>query len=301
MTYSDDPATPAAPFTGDGSVFDQPDVVLTLPTTTERVVDTQSGFLLVVRRMGDRLVLACKRRVGTPPSSAILLTPDESIKLSKVLAASLNGLEDSAGSGLSPATTMAAAITGGRRRLPFSAPQTRRGGMVERLRRVVLPVLAVGAVFGAGLYTARLMDHSTKPAAAPAAKLDALAPANVDKFARTFVAEMLDFNPDTYRSSQLRAMATMSPELVDKYSQETNFPLMPAQLKKLPQGTSVNVDRIEQQRTGPDTAMAEISAQLVHSDSKLASPVKLKLNLAVDADGNIQVTNQADLSGAQAK
>jgi hypothetical protein len=293
MSYSDDPATPAAPFTGDGSVFDQPDVVLTLPTTTERVVDTQSGFLLVVRRLGDRLVLACKRRVGTPPSSAILLTPDESVKLSKVLAASLNGLEDSAGSGSSSAAT-----TGGRRRLPFSAPQQRRGGMLERLRLIVLPVLAVGSVFTAGLFTARLTDHSTKPAAAPAAPVSGLASANIDKFARSFVAEMLDFNPETYRSSQLRAMAAMSPELVDKYAQETNFPLTPAQLKKLPQGTTVVVDRIDQQRTGPDTAMVEISAQLVHTDSKLASPVKLKLNLALDAEGAIQVTNQADLSGS---
>ncbi len=87
MSFSDDHASQAAPFFGDetGEIFDAPDVVFESPTTTERVVDTQSGFLVVIKRVDSRLALSVKRRLGTPPVSSILLTPDESLKLSKIL------------------------------------------------------------------------------------------------------------------------------------------------------------------------------------------------------------------------
>src|SRR6185369_11257756 len=92
--YSEDSASSAAPFYGDQSIFDQPDVMLQAPTTNERVVDTQSGFLVVIKRFNERLALSCKRRVGTPPTSNVLLTPDESLKLSKILASATVGMED---------------------------------------------------------------------------------------------------------------------------------------------------------------------------------------------------------------
>jgi hypothetical protein len=87
LSFSDDHASQAAPFFGDetGEIFDAPDVVFESPTTTERVVDTQSGFLVVIKRVDSRLALSVKRRLGTPPVSSILLTPDESLKLSKIL------------------------------------------------------------------------------------------------------------------------------------------------------------------------------------------------------------------------
>ncbi|MBX9725245.1 MAG: hypothetical protein K2X81_27825, partial [Candidatus Obscuribacterales bacterium] len=90
MSFSDDPSSPAAPFSGDnsGQIFDMPDMVAESPTTTERVLDTQSGFLVVVKRLGDKLALSVKRQIGTPPSSSIALTPDETVKLSKILASS---------------------------------------------------------------------------------------------------------------------------------------------------------------------------------------------------------------------
>src|SRR5262249_40371760 len=90
MSFSDDHASPAAPFSGDntGDIFNAPDMVLNSPTTVERVVDTQSGFLVVVRRLDERHALMVRRRLGTPPSSSIVLTPDESLKLSRILAGS---------------------------------------------------------------------------------------------------------------------------------------------------------------------------------------------------------------------
>jgi hypothetical protein len=87
LNYSDDYSTPAASFSGDdtGAIFDAPDVVRQSPTTNERVVDTQSGYLVVIKRSDSKIALSVKRRIGTPPSSAIYLTPDESLKLSAIL------------------------------------------------------------------------------------------------------------------------------------------------------------------------------------------------------------------------
>ncbi len=292
MTYSEDSATPAAPFSGDGSIFDHPDILLQAPTTNERVVDTQSGFLLVIKRMGERLALTCKRRVGTPPSSVILLTPDEGLKLSKILASSIIGLDDSAednGNRL---------LAFGRRRFPFT-PQTAPKKAVGSLdapksfklaAAVVGIVIMVGGSYAVGKYTAAPV--------ATAVQIDPLSVKNVDTFVRGFVSDMLDFNPDTYRISQVHAMSYMSPELLEKYWNETNFPLSRRQLKGLPQGTTVMITRIGQEKIDPTTTSADIYAQVVHSESKISSPVRIKLKLGVSPDNLIKVLEQEDLTAA---
>jgi hypothetical protein len=94
MQYPDDKREPEpSSFFSDGSggIFDahdlDPSMIWQSPTTHERVVDTQSGFLVVLKRgESERLLLSVKRRLGTPPSSSIALTPDECLKLSKILA-----------------------------------------------------------------------------------------------------------------------------------------------------------------------------------------------------------------------
>lgn len=291
MTYFEDSATPAAPFSGDGSIFDHPDVLLQSPTTNERVVDTQSGFLLVIRRMGERAALSCKRRIGTPPSSSILLTPDESIKLSKILSSSIIGLEDSA-----PDEFAARLAPVGRRRFPFvGTSNARKQNTLRKVASafkiggiVVAVVLALGGVFALGRVTA---GSGTAVRAQ-----DALSVTSVDKFARTFVSEMLDFNPDTYRVSQVQAMSFMSPELLGKYWTETNFPLTRRQLKSLPQGTTVMINRIGQEHTEAGTATADIYAELVRAESKLSSPVHIKLKLGVTPENTIKVIEQEDLT-----
>jgi hypothetical protein len=296
MTYFDDPTTPAAPFAGDQSGLDYPDVLLQSPTTTERVVDTQSGFLLVVKRMGERLALSCKRRVGTPPSSAILLTPDESVKLSKILAHSITGLEDSLlGDDGMPRVSMQ---TGGRRRFPFIANSPAKKQNVWKKfagpAKIGVAVLAVSTICGATFFAGKYVGSSNPMGSA--ASTDALATANVDKFSRRFVSQMLDFNPDSYKLSQVQAMSSMSSELLEKYWKETNFPLSRRQLKSLPQGTTVMITRIAQERSGPTESSADIYAQMVRSDSKLSSPVHIKLKLGVSEENAIRVLDQEDLT-----
>ena len=88
MSSSDDFASPNARFSGDDSsqFLDLPDVVRQSPLTLERVVDTQSGFLVVLKQIERKIALSVKRRVGTPPTSIIAFTPDESLQLSVILA-----------------------------------------------------------------------------------------------------------------------------------------------------------------------------------------------------------------------
>jgi hypothetical protein len=297
MTYFDDPTTPAAPFSGDQSGLDYPDHVLQSPTTTERMVDTQSGFLLVVKRMGERLALSCKRRVGTPPTSAILLTPDESVKLSKILAHSLSGLEDSL-HGDDAMPRIPSTAPGGRRRFPFVAesPAKKQAAMrrVMAPAKIAIAIAVLGTICGGAFFAGKQFGGGTTHGAAVAA--DALSMTNVDRFSRRFVSEMLDFNPDTYKLSQVQAMAAMSPELLEKYWKETNFPLSRRQLKALPEGTTVMITRISQERVGPTEMNADIYAQLVRSDSKLSSPVHIKLKLGVSEENTIRVLEQEDLS-----
>ena len=77
-------------FSGDdsGQIFEVSDVIPNRYSITERIVDTQSGFIVNLKNIDGRIALSVKRRLGTPPGSAILFTPDESLKLSKILASS---------------------------------------------------------------------------------------------------------------------------------------------------------------------------------------------------------------------
>lgn len=294
MSYSDDPTSAPAPFSGDGGVFDHPDVLLQSPLTAERVVDTQSGFLVVVRKLEERLGLSFKRRVGTPPTSSILLTPDESLKLSRILAGSLAGMSDSGDDSISGSQmpgrrrlTLGSLNVGGSR--PTRTPAKQRAAWPLMALLAVL-VLGAGAVlgFGAGAQFAR-------PAAKPALS-DPLASAKIDRFVRMFVADMLDFNPETYKISQIQAMSYMSGDLLQKYWDETNFPLTRRQLRALPQGTTVIIERIALERTDAQTADTDIYAQMVKPGTKISSPVHLKLKLGVNPDGNILVLEQEDLT-----
>lgn len=297
MPYSEDPSSPAAPFTGDGSIFDYPDAILEAPTTNERVVDTQSGFLVVIKRMGDRMALSCKRLVGTPPTSTVLLTPDESLKLSKILASSIAGLEDSAESGLAHS---ARAQLGGRRRFPFTGATS--SGRKPTARQAKRPVMVAGivAVVGVVLATGFGIGYQVAPGKASGAVADSepLSAVKIDKFARLFVSDMLDFNPETYKLSQIQAMSYMSPELVEKYWKETNFPLTRRQLKSLPQGTTVMINKIAQEPVGEDGLSVRIFADLVRPDSKMTNPVHIRLKIGLGEDGNIQVLEQEDITAA---
>ena len=81
MTYSSDDYTSSsqsqAPFAGDqtGDIFQSEDnVVAQSPVTSVRMVETQSGFLVVLKDVEERVSLSVKRKIGTPPASQVLLT-----------------------------------------------------------------------------------------------------------------------------------------------------------------------------------------------------------------------------------
>jgi hypothetical protein len=301
MTYSEDSASSAAPFSGDQSIFDHPDVMLQAPTTNERVVDTQSGFLVVIKRTGERLALSCRRRVGTPPTSNILLTQDESLKLSKILTSATTGMEDEDDS---PSGARARFNVDGRRRFAFADlnPPKRNTAGTKFSKPFSKPLVIAGMVVialvlvlaGFGISN----QMSAKNAALVQAQSDPLSPGKIESFSRMFVADMLDFNPDTYKISQVQAMSYMSPELLEKYWKETNFPLTRRQLRTLPQGTTLMINKITQEKLGDNSASVDIYADLVRVETKTGSPVHIKLKLARNNEGGIRVLEQEDLTAA---
>jgi len=84
MGLSGDQTPPSPPSFGDESdIFAVSD---TLPLSAgQRVVDTQSGFLIVVRSAGPVTQISFRRQLGTPPKTSVDLTPDETVKLAHIL------------------------------------------------------------------------------------------------------------------------------------------------------------------------------------------------------------------------
>ncbi len=325
MTFSDDYAST---FSNDesGDIFDAPDLVRQSPTTTERVVDTQSGFLVVIKRVDSRLSLSVKRRIGTPPASSILLTPDESVKLSKILGSAgtqyrsstrVGGVhsaspdvdewlaskeiddssdeEPDAGPSRDPhsRTFSARRPRSTRRRVgtPAKLPLKLIGTIAACL--VILPIIAIS---GYKAMTARHTAPVAAEAQKPAVDVEAVEAERVNKFARTFVSDMLDFNPSTYKVSQIHAMANMSPELLDKYWNETHFPLSTEQLKASPQGMTLMITKVDQERLGELSRKVDIFAELVSPNNKLSNPVHLELKVETGDNGQLRVLEQKDLT-----
>lgn len=291
MSTLDGQGSSAAPFSGDesGSIFNNPDVVTESPTTSERVVDTQSGFLLIVRRAQERLALSLKRRIGTPPTSAILLTPDESVQLSKILA---DAWRPAKGSTLSnDAESLVSNM--GRGNLKGIA----RGDYGTKVNQGTRPIVLVMVVlalfnFAAGSF-AGYFAHTGAPAktmVASAVSSDAL-----NLFSRQFVANLLDFNTDTYKMSQIRAMAAMTPELMNTYWTDTEFPLSKEKLG----GTSkLEISKVDCQKLDDHNAITDVKGSMVQANGGKASPVHLMLKLTIDNENQIHVAEQTDLAAS---
>jgi len=344
VSYSDDYATTS-------TANDAQDPIADSPVTAERVVDTQSGFLVVIKRLEARLALSVKRRLGTPPSSSILLTQDESLQLARILSDNgvgeqelptpgrkknfardidnwINTLSskpavaeeqpESAGE-LNAYNQLDQYETGqseGLERSPASrwdkfmmdepTPESRRAARKRKRPTISIPpgaiklaaglavTLVVVAIAGTVISTFKAPDKSEPKqdvlAAAP------LSDTKVDKFARAFVSNMLDFNPATYLMSQVQAMAVMKPELLENYWTETNFPLSKRQLAGLPQNQTVLITKVTQERLNETTKDVDIYAELVSADNKMSSPVHLKLKVAQGLDNLLQVIEQKDLT-----
>jgi hypothetical protein len=330
VSYPEDPTSSATPYGEAGDIFGDPDVVSSSPTTSERVVDTQSGYLVVLKRVdGSRVSLSVKRRIGTPPSSSILLTPDEQVKLAKILADAKAGAPPQR---LSPrAQRYTHHVQSQRNRVPepeseelgslgdapereFARVSAERVDEDPRLRRrtrrsppnraqlaaVIVAVILVAA--GAyGLVTSSA-NHPKQPiveAKQAEAAASASEDARIDHFVRGFVADMLDFDPATYRSSQIHAMAAMTPELLDRYWQETNFPLSKEQLSKIPRGRTLIITKVTQEAGPEQTKSADLFAELASANSKISTPVHLRLKVGYGLENQLRVLDQKDLSTAK--
>lgn len=308
MSFSDDHTSPAAPFPGDssGQIFDLPELVSGPPTNAERVVDTQSGFLVVVKRQGDRLALSMKRRLGTPPSSSVMLTPDESMKLSKILSTSLSAEEqieayEQQFSQRSRKRSFAASANSGETipdAMPYLAGQEvgflRKNAFVKYAVAVGLTLLMFGLGAVSGFYAGNVAHQSHNKKILPA---DVLAKEDVEHFVRAFIPNLLDFSPSTYKASQIQAMSAMTPALLDKYWQETHFPLDKRQLNGLSQGTHIMVTGLKQERLAANLVQVDVQALMADpANPKQGTPINLRLKLSVDPDGRIQVIEQQDLA-----
>ncbi len=298
MSYSDDQLSSARPFVGDetGKIFNTPDLVLQSPTTSERIIDTQSGFLVVIKNLGVRLSLSIRRRIGTPPSSYILLTPDESLRLSQILTEEKsNANHDTTYNVKLPRRIQEPIINNPTEEIDSDSFDfdfiSRRN--LDRKRTTRLVIL-VGALVIAVLATTLWLFKSGLVNSQQKQELST--ESTVDKFARNYVIYLLDFNPQTYRFSQIQAMSCMSPELLEKYWQETNFPISFAQLKNMQQNRKISITRVVQEKADSEgVRLVEVFADIKSRPEEMAHPVHLQLKIQSLERGETRVLAQKDL------
>jgi len=349
VSYSDESASSLTPFNGDptGDIFASQDVVARSPLTSTRVVETQSGFLIVVKDVPEkeRLSLSVKRQIGTPPTSNILMTMDESKKLSNILFQTPDAPDQMPGQMVpnhlrETSDRIAQAPTYGYADRPeayssqpdldtYTSPantpsidemrtpyRVRRGGNPQKVRtaynaeaileyfaNVKKRQLAIGgvaliAVVGIAIGAVALLTPSKKRGQESAQTAALNAPDPVETFARTFVTNLLDFNPSSYKVSQVKAMAVMEPELMERHWQETKFPLSKRILSNLPEGQQVLIEKVTKEATSANSYDIEIKGT-VTSPGKDPSPLALKLEISKTMDGQFIVTNQKDLSSSE--
>ncbi len=383
MTYSDDYAPSTSSFSGDqtGDIFGTPDTVPQSPVAAARVVDTQSGYMVVIKKKEERLALSVKRRIGTPPASHVLLTADESLQLSHVLddsvkclatpgdyfpntlasqsptqqgrrvrharKAALEASLDTADS-TAESTSQEETYSGhgphwddlnpsGKKRkrkqedhldnltdledpLNLDGPPRTLKSMATKYGAIAIGVILVACVSipmilapskylnaapPAAIDTVQQQqpdEFATKEAPATASEEnqqpkelntidDPANPMNttaVDTFVRAYVKNMLNFSPKGYRRAQIEAMAAMNPVLMEKYWNETNFPLS---IKDLPnEQKDVKIRKVVQEKpTGKQMTVTVKGA--LGTDS----PISLRLTLGVTPAGELRVRQQKDL------
>lgn len=390
MTYSDDYAPSTSSFSGDqtGDIFGTPDTVPQSPVAAARVVDTQSGYMVVIKKKEERLALSVKRRIGTPPASHVLLTADESLQLSHVLDdsvkclatpgdyfpntissqspvnqgrrarharkaaldASLLDTADSAPAMAEPASQREEThshhgpdwdelnpsnkrrkrkqddhldnLTGLEDRSYLDGPPRTLKSMAAKYGAI-----AIGVILLACICIPMILAPSKYLNAAPPAAIDTVQqpdefkqeasaapiaseeseptelntiddPANplnaksVDEFTRAYVANMLNFSPKGYRRAQIEAMAAMSPALMEKYWNETNFPVG---IKDLPnEQKDVRIKKIVQEKATGKQLTVTVKGRLAGAGK--GSPIALKLQIGVGPRGDLRVRQQTDLS-----
>jgi hypothetical protein len=298
LSYSDDQVSSAKPFVGDetGTIFNAPDVVLQSPTTTERVIDTQSGFLVVVKHLGIRDTLSVRRRIGTPPSSSILLTPDESLRLAQILTEEKP--EQTPGTTYNIKLPQRDLIASREdqddtKSLEADFKARKESDRKRSIKIAALATLLVACLFISTIYAfkSRLVNSTHKESLT-----EADIESHVNQFARNYVIYLLDFNPQTYRFSQIQAMSSMSTDLMEKYWQETHFPISVSQLKNTGQTHTLTVNKVLQEKPDPDSVrLVEVFGEIKNKQTDTSHPIHLQLKLQASEQGQIRVLAQKDM------
>jgi len=286
-----------------------------------------------------RVSLAVRRRVGTPPSSSIALAPDEVKRLINLLGelsptalterdrmlvgkAREAYLDDLIGANHEPESAaldlfierdfpelankrkkhnQPRTFLGAESSNPFYKLQTaiqdfkiqpKQIAMVGGVAAILL-VLALSAV--AVLNFKPFASHKT---AEP--EVAAVSPsAGLDEFSKTFVLQMLTFKKETYRQSQVQAMASMTPELAQKYWLETGFPLTRAQLKSIPQDQEVIVSNVASLVLSDGVYQVDVYGQVLANAGAKNMPLHIRLTVTKEASGKFIVSEQKDLSSVE--
>ncbi len=276
-------------------------------------LETQSGFMLVFKGAKDKATLSVRRKVGTPPSTAVALTPDELRRLANLVGE------------LSPEPSSRQRVGVGSERPPAESefdsfvereyPELAQRRRVKKAFPVSLPEalfelvtekkLLLGAaafavlVLAAGATTFLL---SSKPHIAPASNAATATESGasgslaLEKTARTFVMDMLNFRKGSYRQAQIRAMAMMTPELADRYWTETHFPLTRLQLKAMPQDQEVRIESITPVTLAAGSYQVDVQGNLIGTSGTPPTPVIIRLSIVQDATGKLLVSEQKDIT-----
>ena len=280
-------------------------------------LETQSGFMLVFKGAKDKATLSVRRKVGTPPSSAVTLTPDELRRLSNLVGE------------LSPEPVARQRLAVGSERPPaesdFDSFVAREYPELAQRRRVkkAFPISVPEAIFElvtqkklmlmAGLAFAVLIISAVSTALFLTSKPFAGAPIAVapsttkagqagslalEETARTFVLDMLNFRKDSYRQAQIKAMAMMTPELAARYWSETNFPLSKSQLKALPQDQEVRIESVVPTTisVAPLSYQVDVKGNLIGASGTAPTAVVIRLSIVQDASGKLLVSEQKDIT-----
>jgi hypothetical protein len=278
-------------------------------------LETQSGFMLVFKGAKDKATLSVRRKVGTPPSSAVTLTPDELRRLSNLVGE------------LSPEPASRQRVAVGSERPPaesdFDSFVAREYPELAQRRRIkkAFPISVPEAIFElvtqkkllllAGLALAVLVTTAvstvlfltSKPfagapvASAPSATKAGLAGSlSLEETARTFVLDMLNFRKDSYRQAQIKAMAMMTPDLATRYWNETNFPLSRSQLRALPQDQEVRIESVVPTTISPGNYQVDVKGNLIGASGTAPTAVVIRLSIIQDASGKLLVSEQKDIT-----
>jgi hypothetical protein len=171
----------------------------------------------------------------------------------------------------------------------------------RRARRKPLPwtlIIAITSVV-ITLLVAWLVDLSSHQhnAAQNGIKLEPVSRLT-DNFVRNYVSNMLDYSPRSYRYSQIQAMAAMSPELMDKYWTQTNFPIPKEQLKPNSKRSAFLITNLTQHEADgiKNQRLVDVFGQLNNPDDNSTTAVHLKLTVELKPNGKMCVLDQKDVS-----